>query len=207
MRLTLVRHGETQWNKEKKIQGITDVELNEVGLEQADRLSLALKKESFDRIITSPLKRAHRTAQAIGRYHALPILVNPDLRELNAGEFEGLSFPDILARYPDFLPRWMEDHASVAMPRGESLQEVQNRAWPVIQEVTETCRHALVVAHSFVIMTILCKIQNLNLSETSKVRIGIASRTSLEYNNGSTQILIFNDTTHLQDSRQASSIG
>lgn len=197
MRLTLVRHGETQWNKEKKIQGITDVELNEAGLEQADRLSLALKKESFDRIITSPLKRAHRTAQAIGRYHALPILVNPDLRELNAGEFEGLSFPDILARYPDFLPRWMEDHASVAMPQGESLQEVQNRAWPVIEEVTETCRHALVVAHSFVIMTILCKIQNLNLSETSKVRIGIASRTSLEYNNGSTQILIFNDTTHL----------
>jgi len=197
LRLTLVRHGETLWNKEKKIQGITDVELSEVGLEQADRLSLALKDENFDRIVTSPLKRARRTAQAIGRYHNLPILVNPDLRELNAGEFEGLSLPDIQVRYPDFITRWRQDHASVTMPQGESLQEVQNRAWPVIQEVTEACLNALVVAHSFVIMAILCKVQNRNLSESSEVRIGIASRTSLEYNNGSSQILIFNDTTHL----------
>ncbi len=198
MRLTLVRHGETRWNKEKKIQGISDIELSDLGLVQAHRLSLALQGEEFDRIVTSPLKRAYDTARAIGRYHDVPIAVEEDLRELNAGEFEGLSFPDIKARYPDFLDRWMQDHASVRMPRGESLQDVQDRAWPVVHGVTQTAQNALVVAHSFVIIAILCKVQNLDLSQPNQVRISVASRTCLEIENGTGRMILFNDLDHLQ---------
>ncbi len=198
MRLTLVRHGETRWNKEKRIQGISDIELSDLGVAQADRLSQALQNEEFDRIVTSPLKRAYDTARAISRYHDVPITVEEDLRELNAGEFEGLSFPDIKDRYPDFLDRWMVDHASVRMPRGESLQDVQNRAWPVVQWVTHTARNALVVTHSFVIIAILCKVQNLDLSQPNQARISVASRTCLEIENGTGRMIIFNDLDHLQ---------
>jgi phosphoserine phosphatase len=199
LRLTLVRHGETVWNREKKIQGITDIELTELGIEQANKLSLSLQKENFDRIITSPLKRAYDTAQAIGRYHDVAITVENDLHEIDAGELEGLSYPDLLIRYPDFLRQWMIDHSSVAMPNGESLQNVQDRVWPVIKRIVETSRDALVVSHSFVIITVLCKVQHLNLSESAKIRLSVASKTKLEIENGSAQVISFNDTAHLRD--------
>ncbi len=198
MRLILVRHGETIWNMEKKIQGITDIGLSDLGMEQAKKLALSLKSEKLDAIITSPLMRAYETARAVGTYHDLPIVVEKDLRELDAGELEGLTFPDLMLRYPDFLGKWMIDHASVVMPGGESLSEVQNRVWPVIQRITETMENALVVSHNFVIATILCKIQNLSLSNTAKIRLGVASKTYIEINNGVGNIKLLNDTGHLQ---------
>ncbi len=199
MKLILVRHGETIWNQEKKIQGSTDTALSEAGRAQAERLSLSLKNETFDAIVTSPLKRAYDTAQAIARYHDITPRVEKDLRELNAGAFEGLSFPEIKIRFPDFIDQWMLDRGSVVMPQGESLQGLQNRVWPVIQKIMATAQNALVVSHSFVIITILCKIQNLSLSQSSHLRLGVASKTCLEVNNGATTFLALNDTSHLND--------
>jgi broad specificity phosphatase PhoE len=200
LRLTLVRHGETLWNQTKKIQGITDIGLSELGIEQANKLSLALRNENFDKIITSPLKRAYDTAQAIARNHALSITVENDLHELNAGELEGLTFPDLQLRYAEFLSKWMIDHASVTMPQGESLQEVQDRVWPVIQRITATSENALVVSHSFVIITILCKVRNLSLSHSKEMRVGVASKTCLAIENGTMDVVLFNDTDHLRHS-------
>jgi broad specificity phosphatase PhoE len=200
LRLTLVRHGETLWNQAKKIQGITDIELSDLGIEQVNKLSLSLQHENFDRIITSPLKRAYDTAQAIGKHHAVPITIENDLHELNAGELEGLTFRDLQLRYAEFLSKWMIDHASVTMPRGESLQKVQDRVWPVIQRISATSEHALVVSHSFVIITILCKVQNLSLSHSREMRVGVASKTCLEIENGTIDVVVFNDTEHLRHS-------
>lgn len=198
MKLILVRHGETIWNKEKKIQGITDIGLNEKGIEQAEKLAYSLQKEELDAIITSPLRRAYDTARAIGKYHDIAIKVEEDLQELNAGELEGLTWPE-LNRYPEFLAKWKLDNASVPMPKGESLVDVQNRVWPVIQRIIETSQHALIVSHSFVIITILCKIQNLHLSHSANLRIGAASKTCVNIENGSGTVLCFNDTEHLCD--------
>lgn len=202
VKLTLVRHGETLWNKEKKIQGSTDIALSDSGIEQAEKLSLSMKDEDLDAIVTSPLKRAHDTARTIGKYHHLTIKVENDLRELNAGEFEGLTYADLLPKYPDFLSQWRIDHAAVVMPKGESLQEVQDRVWPVIKRITETSHNALVVSHSFVIITILCKMQNLNLSHSTNMRISVASKTCLEVENGFTKLTLFNDTGHLKDAER-----
>ncbi len=199
MKLTLVRHGETLWNQEKKIQGITDIALSELGIEQANRLSLSLQHEKLDRIITSPLQRAVDTAKAIGRYHKVPFVVENDLHELNAGEFEGLSYRDLVGRYDDFLSKWTEDRASVGMPKGESLQEVQDRVWPVIKRITETSQNALVVSHSFVMITILCKIQQISLSDSKRIKISVASKTCVEIENGTSAIVLFNDISHLQN--------
>lgn len=200
MQLTLVRHGETLWNSAKKIQGITDIELSQLGIEQANKLSRSLRHEKFDRIITSPLKRAYDTAQAIALHHKLPIIIENDLHELNAGELEGLSFSDLQLRYAEFLNQWMIDHSSVTMPQGESLQEVQDRVWPVIQRIMSTSENALVVSHSFVIITIMCKVRNLSLSHSKEMRVGVASKTCLEISNSTIDVVLFNDTEHLRDS-------
>jgi len=198
LKLILVRHGETIWNKEKKIQGITDIGLNEKGIEQAEKLAYSLQKERLDAIITSPLRRAYDTARAIGKYHDIPIKVEEDLQELNAGELEGLTWPE-LNRYPEFLAQWKLDNASVPMPNGESLVDVQNRVWPVIQRICECSQNALIVSHSFVIISILCKVQNLDLSHSANLRIGAASKTCVNIENGSGTVLCFNDTEHLCD--------
>jgi broad specificity phosphatase PhoE len=200
LRLTLVRHGETLWNQAKKIQGIADIELSKLGLEQAEKLALSLQNENFDMIFSSPLKRAYATAQAIAVHHALPITVENDLHELNAGELEGLTFPELQLRYGDFLSKWLGDHSSVTMPQGESLQDVQDRVWPVIQRITKTSENALVVSHSFVIITILCKARNLSLSHSQEMRVGVASKTCLEIENGTMNVVSFNDTDHLRHS-------
>jgi broad specificity phosphatase PhoE len=200
LRLTLVRHGETLWNHLKKIQGIADIELSKLGLEQASKLALSLQHENFDRIFSSPLKRAYATAQAIAVHHTLPITVENDLHELNAGELEGLTFPELQLRYGEFLEKWMADHSSVTMPAGESLQEVQDRVWPVILRIIKTSKNALVVSHSFVIITILCKARNLSLSHSKEMRVGVASKTCLEIENGTIHVVSFNDTDHLHHS-------
>ena len=200
MRLTLVRHGETLWNQTNKIQGITDIALSQRGAEQASKLALALQYENFDRIISSPLKRAYETARAIAIHHKPSIHVENDLHELNAGELEGLTFTDLQMRYAEFLNKWMIDHSSVSMPQGESLQEVQDRVWPIIERIAATSENALVVSHSFVIITILCKVRNLSLSHSKEMRVGVASKTCLEIDKGTINVTLFNDTAHLLDS-------
>lgn len=199
MKLILARHGETIWNRDGKIQGITDIGLSNLGIEQATKLALSLRDEKLDAIITSPLERAYETARLIGAYHDLTIEVEKDLRELDVGELEGLTFPELGDRYPEFLGQWILDHASVVMPRGESLMEVQERVWPIMQRITENAENALIVSHNFVIVTILCKIKNLSLSHTTKMRVSVASKTHLDFKNGTGNIVLFNDTAHLRD--------
>ena len=121
MRLVLVRHGETDWNKTRRIQGISDLELNETGRKQAEALAQALRNEKVEAIYSSPLKRASDTAQAIGRYHAVEIVTLFGLRELDAGEVDGLTYKEMAIQFGDFLEKWIKDCTSVRPPGGCSF--------------------------------------------------------------------------------------
>ena len=129
MELILVRHGETPFNRERKVQGITDIELNDAGLRQAQQLALSLKDHEIHRIYSSPLKRAYQTAEAINQFHEVPLHRRSGLMEMDQGDFEGLSFQELMACEKDFLRRWTADPAMTRMPRGESFIEVQERAY------------------------------------------------------------------------------
>ena len=113
MNLFLIRHGETTWNKEGRIQGTSDIELSEAGIEQARRLALSLKDSDIGVIHASPLKRAYKTAEIINSFHGGTIEVHPELMEMDQGDFEGLSFKKLMAREKEFLHRWVADPASV----------------------------------------------------------------------------------------------
>jgi len=199
VRLILVRHGETSWNRDRRIQGVTDLELTEEGVLQAHKLARALAGERISLILSSPLKRAYETAKIIASYHGLSVVVNKGLRELDAGDLEGLTYEEFLARHPDFLDRWRKDQANVTLPRGESLREVQKRAWPVIEPLLAQPYNTCVVTHSFVIMAILCKLQNLPLSNASKMRIAVASKTCVDIEDGKIKVVTFSDTKHLAE--------
>jgi broad specificity phosphatase PhoE len=199
LKIIFVRHGETLWNKERKVQGISDIELSDIGMKQADRIGLCLKDEDIEVIYTSPLKRAYQTAQAIGAYHDVPFAVETDLQEMDQGDFEGLSFKDLAAKHGAFLKQWAADPASCIMPNGESLMMLQERAWPVIGRIIENGRDAVVVAHNFTLTTILCKILNLSLSQFRQVHVDTASKTVVEIENGVPVVKLLNDVTHLHD--------
>ncbi len=200
MQLILIRHGETLWNKEGRIQGTSDVELSEVGLEQARKLALSLKDSEVGAIHASPLKRAYQTAEIINRYHQRRIEVHPDLMEMDQGDFEGLSFQELMAREKEFLRRWIADPASVRMPNGESLAELQDRAWRAVARIMEGEGNALVVAHNFTIAAILCRLRNISLSEFRSTCVDTASKTLIRFHDGNAHIEVMNDRSHLGES-------
>jgi len=210
MRIVLVRHGETDWNRQRRIQGISDLELNETGRRQAEALAQALKNEKVEAIYTSPLKRARDTAYLITRFHQVEVVALYGLRELDAGEVDGLTYEEMRIQYGDFLDRWIEDCTAVRPPGGCTLHELQDQAWSSIQEIIERQQEKMaegaeneegvvvVVAHFFPILSIICKALGLDLSECRRMRLDLASMCTLDFNPSRTVLVSLNDTCHLQ---------
>lgn len=198
MRLILVRHGETIWNREKRVQGFSDVDLSAEGLIQTEKLAIALREKRIEAICASPLRRAFHTARTIGKFHHLPIMIEPQLKELNQGDLEGKTYRELRDDYGSLLDQWLESPASFIMPNGESLAQLQERAWPAIERLIRVDKDTLVVSHSFTIMVLLCRIRGLDLSRVREVQVGLASKTEVEINNGRCEVELFNDTSHLR---------
>lgn len=198
MQLILIRHGETLWNKEKRVQGTSDVELSETGIEQARKLALSLKDSAISAVYASPLKRAHQTAEIINCFHGKAIETHHELMEMNMGDFEGLPFKELMARENEFLRRWIAQPASVRMPGGETLAELQDRAWVSIQKILKREENALVVSHNFTIATILCRMRNISLSDFRSACVDNASKTLIRISNGEVHVELMNDNSHLK---------
>ena len=120
-RLTLIRHGETTWNRAARIQGHTDIPLSELGLAQAERLAEALADEPFAAIYASDLSRARQTAEAVARSRGLAIQFDTDLRERAFGRFEGLSWEQINEQFPEDAARWRRREPDFPVGGGEAL--------------------------------------------------------------------------------------
>ena len=197
MRLILIRHGETLSNKEKRVQGLSNVELSTVGIEQAHLLALSLKDYPIEAIHTSPLKRAMQTAEIINEFHQKELHTDQDLMEMDYGDFEGVSFKKIMDVEKDFIDQWMADPASVKMPNGESLIQLQERAWRALKRIIDKKENALVVSHNFTIATIICHIKNISLNEFVSACVGNASKTIVNIQKDGIFIESFNDRSHL----------
>ena len=161
-----MRHGETMWNRENRILGHTDVDLTEKGRKQAERLGVALKDEEVTAIYSSSLRRARETANEIVRYHNLEVIADDAFMELDAGELDGLTFEEVMKRYGEFLKEWANDASSLKVPGGESIAEVQRRAWSAVNKLVDI--HAdetvIVVSHSLAIQSMINKALEMNLS-------------------------------------------
>ncbi|MDM0115086.1 histidine phosphatase family protein [Variovorax sp. J22R133] len=148
-RLIAVRHGETAWNVDTRIQGQLDIELNARGQWQAKRLGQALADEPISVIYSSDLARAWQTAQEIARQGELPVIAEPRLRERCFGLFEGRTFHDIQSELPEQAQRWRQRDPEFAPEGGESLLVFRERVTHVAEELA--ARHpgelVVLVAH------------------------------------------------------------
>lgn len=201
LRLLLVRHAETAHNREGLVQGRADNPLSDLGLRQAAALAERLAPAPLTAIYSSPLGRARQTAAAIAAPHGLPITFEPDLIEMDIGQMEGLSGAELRERFPEFMKAWLsEDAGGAVMPGGESLAEVQARSLAVIERVVEQHQDGVValVSHNFVLLTVLCAVLGLPLSQFRRLRQGVASLATVDALPGQWRLIGFNDRCHLE---------
>ena len=130
-RILAIRHGETLWNVDSRIQGHLDIGLNDTGRWQAERLALALKDESIAAIYASNLSRAYDTALAVSRHTGVPVQAEPGLRERSFGEFEGRTFAEIEKELPEQAQRWRQRDPTFTPTGGESLLMLEARVLSV----------------------------------------------------------------------------
>jgi len=201
MLLILVRHGETESNRERLALGREDVPLNERGRRQAAALTASLAGVPATAIYASPLRRAVETARPLAEALGLEVQVDEDLIEMAVGDLEGLSPQELSDRHGDFLREWFSTQAgNLRMPGGESLQDVQDRAWAAIERLRE--RHpeetVVVVTHNFTIHAILCRALGLPLASFRRLRHDLAAKAFLELRDDRVIVISLNDTCHLE---------
>lgn len=200
-KLYLVRHGETQSNHESRYTGHTDVPLNPRGVLQARRLAERLKSMGpFDSIYASDLSRSLQTAEILDEALKVDSFnVTPKLRESHFGLWEGLTVDEIRERYPDLYERWKEDPASVRIPQGEFIRDLQRRAVEVVDEAVKGLpgKKILVVAHGGTNRAILAHYLGLSLKNFWKLRQDNTSLNLLDFYQGRSYLSLLNDTSHL----------
>lgn len=172
MRVLLARHGQTDWNAAGRIQGASDVPLNETGRAQAVELAGRLEglRGRLSAIYTSPLRRAEETARIIGRALGMEPVSEAALTELSFGDWEGCSWDEIGRRWPEQFAAYTADRKNYAPPNGESYAQMLERAWPFIEALRRSPGEgaALCVCHSAVMRGVLATEQGLSVGESYK---------------------------------------
>jgi 2,3-bisphosphoglycerate-dependent phosphoglycerate mutase len=184
--VTLIRHGETEWNVAMRLQGMQNSNLTEKGMDQARMASKALMKRTFDVLISSDLERAVKTAEILNAYHHLPVEQNKLLRERNFGVMEGLTREQILARYPETYHGYMNREDTYRIPEGESLAEFYGRVTGAIKRIVKDRpgKRILIVTHGGVLDCMMRMIFNYPLTAPRRFSIFNASINDFTFENG-----------------------
>ena len=193
-RIILIRHGETNWNKEGRFQGQIDIPLNDKGKEQATKASKYLEEIEFTKAFSSSMKRPYETAKIILNKNNIQIAKIESLVEISHGLWEGKLEEEIKRTWPEMLDNWHEKPESVTMPEGESIKQVSDRsisAWNLICKSQKENDTTLLVAHDAVNKTLICHILGLSYSDIWKIKQG---------NGGITVIDIFKNKNHVLSS-------
>jgi alpha-ribazole phosphatase len=183
MKLFLIRHGQTDWNLKGKIQGSSDIELNDTGIKQAEELSNKVLEESykFSKIYSSPQRRAISTAEILSLVTNVNYIPIEGLEEINLGEWEELSWAEVKEKYPTEYEEWYINRRYTKPPKGESYQDMLQRVLTAIYKIiNENCDDVVIVAHSAVIMCIQCYITNTPFDEMMKFKTDNTSITEID---------------------------
>ncbi len=204
-RIIAVRHGETAWNVDTRIQGQLDISLNDRGLWQAERVGEALADESIDRIYSSDLQRAHTTAQAIARHaaqaSAREVQLHTGLRERGFGTFEGQTWADIAEKWPEASRRWKQRDPHFAPPGGETPTQLLARVQTTVDDIAarHLGEHIVLVAHGGVLDMLYRLATRLELHAPRTWHLGNAAINRLLWTPDGLSLVGWGDARHLED--------
>jgi broad specificity phosphatase PhoE len=201
MQIFVVRHGETQWNKEEIFRGRNDVPLNEIGRKQADRVGARFAGRSIDLIVSSPLARALQTAEAIGRTTGKTVRPMEDLTDMSFGAWEGLSLKEVENRHPGDLAIWRESPQKLHVEGGETLMQVRQRLSQTLATVSSDASRQtiVVVTHRVICKLIVLHCLGIGNDHFWDMRFDPCSVTLMEYTGDRAGLVFSNDTCHLED--------
>lgn len=200
-RLIVIRHGETEWNREKRMQGTTDTQLSDVGLSQAQALGRRLAARPFRALYSSDLSRARDTARAIAEHTGIEIVADPRLQERRFGIFEGLVAAEIVSRYPEEHARFSSRDPDYEVPGGESARSFTRRCLGCLAEIADRHRggEVVVVTHGLVLDALYRAANGLDHGAPRPLPLINASINLFGYAAGAWRIELWGDVSHLAE--------
>lgn len=199
LRLLLLRHGETAWNRERRYQGWTDTPLSAEGFAQAEAAARELKEHAFAAVYASPLRRARDTAAAIAAPHGLEVETDPAFRELGFGEWEGLTLDEARGRDTALYEGWARAPHLVSPPGGESLQEARERVLAGFERLRAGHPDEIVclVAHGIPVRILILEALGLGLDRIWSLHSAPTGISELEFRDDWTALHRMNTLVHL----------
>jgi len=198
-RILLIRHGQTEWNRQQVFRGRADIPLSNVGIEQAMALAERLAEEPIAAVYSSPLARALVTAEHVARPHNLQPHRVDGLTDISFGAWEGRPHEDVRQEDGELYERWQSQPHLVRLPDGEALAEVRQRATAALDDIVT--RHGggtvAVVAHRVVNKVLLCAFLGLGDDAFWRIRQDTGCLNIVECNGDRKAVLLLNDICHL----------
>ena len=198
--ILLIRHGETAWNRGKIFRGVYDIPLNENGCTQASQLAKALASRRIDNAYSSPLSRAKRTAQIVLESHEIEAIVHEGLKDFNYGQWTGLEDEVVARRWPEEHKCWTATPHAIRPPGGETLREVFDRAFDVVEEIAQ--KHdgqtVAIFAHRVVNKLLVLGMLTLELERFPFIRQDNCCFNEFERTEKGYVVINLNDTSHLR---------
>ncbi len=197
--VALIRHAESTWNREGRIQGKQDPPLSPHGRRQAEALAQRLAQEPLAAVYSSPQQRAFETAEILAAPHNLPVAVEPGLAEIDHGAWEGLTEAEIRQRFADSYYLWQTRPSRVRMPGGEHVSAVEarvHRAWHQILALHDEGLIA-VVSHEVPIKAIIADVLGLKLDMMGRFVVHNAALNLIEISDHGPRVVCLNDRCHL----------
>jgi len=196
----LVRHGETDWNREQVFRGRLDIPLNDFGRQQAQAIGEKLADAKLTAVYTSPLKRARETADIVARACGLEALVQEGFIDLDFGEWQGLTQGQVRAQFPEVYRTWQGTPEAAAIPGAEPLTVVKERAVSAIMKLAERLPDARVciVSHRVVCKLVMAWALGLDEGAFWRIRQDTGCINTFEYADGLPVVHTLNDACHLE---------
>ncbi len=201
MRLMLIRHGETDWNATLRYQGHANIPLNEQGRAQAQKAGARLAHYRATAIYTSDILRAAETAEIVGAATGLIPEPMPNLREIDVGQWEGLTPEELYRRFPEHMAAFDRDPARTVRLGGESYAQLQERALIALNDIHAAYpgdELVLAVSHGGTIRALLCHIIGLDLAHFGRLWLDNGSFTELRHGAHGWRLVRLNDVAHME---------
>lgn len=198
-RIIIVRHGQTTWNVEMRYQGHSDIELTDLGLDQARKAAKRLAHLPISAVYASDLQRAFVTAEQIALPHNLPVKALPSLRELSFGIWEGLTYDGLNSEWAAMMDRLFTHPDEVEIPGGETFRQLKARVTQAVDSLVE--QHPdetiVIVSHGGTIRTLLSAVLQMPLNAVWNIKQDNTAVNIIDYAAGQAYVSLVNDTHHL----------